>query len=228
MRRKISLAAGPVLFMLMLFVELDPPRPGVSFTAGVALWMAVWWMTDAIPLAATALLPVVLFPLTGVMSGAKVAPLYFNHIILLFIGGFVVALAMERWDLHRRIALRTLLMFGTRPSSILMVFMVITAFLSMWISNTATTMMMVPIVFAIIQRLEADSSPEAAAGFGKATLLGVKDKDGVRVARPGLGASSQAYQLALGGRRRPTRARSGTQERHFAQRSASQCARKSS
>jgi sodium-dependent dicarboxylate transporter 2/3/5 len=173
MRKNASLIAGPMLFVVMFFVELDPANPQVSLMAGIALWMAVWWMTDAIPLAATALLPVLLFPLTGLMSGSAVAPIYFNHIILLFLGGFVVALAMERWHLHRRIALRTLMLFGTRPSAILLGFMATTAFLSMWISNTATTMMMVPIVFAIVQRLEEGGSTESVRGFARATLIGI-------------------------------------------------------
>ena len=144
--QKIGLIAGPVLaILLLLFFDLEPGRPAVTRTAAAALLMAVWWMTEAVPLAATALLPVVLFPLLGIMDGKKVAPIYFNHAIFLFIGGFMVALAMQRWNLHRRIALRVLLWCGVRPRRILLGFMVSTAFLSMWISNTATTMMMVPI-----------------------------------------------------------------------------------
>ena len=125
--------------------------------AGIAVWMAIWWMTEAVPLAATALLPVVLYPLLGVMDGRAVAPIYFNHIILLFLGGFLVALAMERWNLHRRIALRILLVFGSRPSDLMMGFMVAAAFLSMWISNTATTMMMVPIAGSVLATVETKS-----------------------------------------------------------------------
>ena len=153
--QRIGLFAGPVLAIaLLLFFDLEPGRPAVTRTAAVALLMAVWWMTEAVPLAATALLPVVLFPLLGIMDGRKVAPIYFNHVIFLFIGGFMVALAMQRWNLHRRIALRVLLLCGVRPRRILLGFMVSTAFLSMWISNTATTMMMVPIVLAVVLKLE--------------------------------------------------------------------------
>ena len=149
--QRIGLFAGPVLALaLLLFFDLEPGRPAVTRTAAVALLMAVWWMTEAVPLAATALLPVVLFPLLGIMDGRKVAPIYFNHVTFLFIGGFMVALAMQRWNLHRRIALRVLLWCGVRPRWILLGFMVSNAFLSMWISNTATTMMMVPIVLAVV------------------------------------------------------------------------------
>jgi sodium-dependent dicarboxylate transporter 2/3/5 len=155
---------------LLLLADLDPEHPEVTRTAAVAVWMAVWWMTEAVPLAATALLPVVLFPVLGVMGGRDVAPLYFNHVIFLFIGGFMVALAMERWNLHKRIALRVLLLFGTDPRAILLGFMVAGAFLSMWISNTATTMMMVPIVLAVVGRIE-QALPQADAGRAVVGLL---------------------------------------------------------
>lgn len=169
--QKIGLIAGPVLAIgLLLFFDLDPGRPAVTRTAAVALLMAVWWMTEAVPLAATALLPVVLFPLFGIMDGKKVAPIYFNHVILLFIGGFMVALAMQRWNLHRRIALRVLLWCGVRPRRILLGFMVSTAFLSMWISNTATTMMMVPIVLAVVLKLEEGTQQ---GRFATGLFLGV-------------------------------------------------------
>jgi sodium-dependent dicarboxylate transporter 2/3/5 len=156
--KQLQLAAGPVLAVLIvLLFDLEPGNPTITPMAGIAVWMAIWWMTEAIPLAATALLPVVLYPLLGVMDGRAVAPIYFNHIILLFLGGFLVALAMERWNLHRRIALRILLVFGSRPSDLLMGFMVATAFLSMWISNTATTMMMVPIAGSVLATVETKS-----------------------------------------------------------------------
>ena len=163
---------GPVLGLgFAVFGDLDPGQPEVTLTAGVACWMAIWWMTEAVPLAATALLPVVLFPLLGIMGGKEVAPLYFNHIIFLFVGGFMVALAMQRWNLHRRIALRLLLVFGGCPRCILTGFMLATAFLSMWISNTATTMMMVPIAMAIVTKMEDRGMAQRA--FGTAVFLGV-------------------------------------------------------
>jgi sodium-dependent dicarboxylate transporter 2/3/5 len=115
----------------------------------------------------------VLFPALGIMNGKTVAPIYFNHIIFLFIGGFLVALAMRRWNLHKRIALRILLLFGINPRSILLGFMVATAFLSMWISNTATTMMMVPIVLAIVLNLEDMLGEAKVKKYSIGVFLGV-------------------------------------------------------
>ncbi len=173
-RTMASLGAGFLLFVgILLFVDLEPGRPEVTRTAAVAALMAVWWMTDAIPLAATALIPVAAFPLLGIMNGKAVAPIYFNHVIFLFLGGFMVALAMERWNLHRRIALRILLLFGTRPRNLLLGFMVASAFLSMWISNTATTMMMVPIVLAVIVNIEDALGEEKMGKSSVGLLLGV-------------------------------------------------------
>lgn len=170
----LKLVSGPVLGVLvMLFFRMDPEHPEAVRTAGIAVWMAIWWMTEAVPLAVTALLPVAFFPLLGIMDGKAVAPIYFNHIIFLFIGGFLVALAMERWNLHRRIALSILTRVGARPENILLGFMASTAFLSMWISNTATTMMMVPIGLAIILNLEDHLSPEQLKPYSTAIFLGI-------------------------------------------------------
>lgn len=146
LKQTIGLVVGPgVALVILLFFDLDPENPVVTRTAAVAALMAIWWITEAIPIPATALLPIALFPLLGIMKGTAVAGTYFNHIIFLFIGGFIMALAMQKWNLHRRIALRIMLLIGTSPKRIILGFMVATAFLSMWISNTATTMMMVPI-----------------------------------------------------------------------------------
>ncbi len=176
----VGLILGPVAFAFVALVfDLDPGNPAATRALGIALWMAVWWVTEAVPIPITALLPVVLFPLTGVMDGGKAASQYFNSTIFLFIGGFLVALAMQRWNLHSRIALRILLLFGDRPLAILMGFMVATAFLSMWVSNTATAMMMVPVAIAVggalMQRSEdtPDVEVQRSSPYMTALLLGV-------------------------------------------------------
>ncbi|MBE9504052.1 MAG: SLC13/DASS family transporter [Proteobacteria bacterium] len=172
--RNLAIIVAPLITLLFLiFVDLDPEHPEITKMAAIAILMAIWWITEAIPLAVTALLPVALFPLLGIMTGKKVAPLYFNHVIFLFIGGFIVALAMEKWSLHKRIALKVILLMGASPRRILFGFMFASAFLSMWISNTATTMMMVPIVLAIILKLEENIEDVKAHRFALALMLGV-------------------------------------------------------
>ena len=120
--------------------------------ASVAGLMVVWWITEALPLAATALLPLVLFPLLGITSGKEVAAVYMNSTIFLFIGGFVLALSMQRWGLHTRIAMRVIGWFHGSAMLMLLGFMVTSAFLSMWISNTATATMLLPIGLAVYSR----------------------------------------------------------------------------
>ncbi len=119
----IGLILGPVLFLAMLSLDIVPDKPIVGRMAAVAVLMATWWITEAIPLAATAILPMVLFPTLGIMTGKATAPLYFNSTIFLFMGGFMIAMAMERWHLHRRIALRVINTIGGGPSRIILGFM---------------------------------------------------------------------------------------------------------
>lgn len=153
--RRIMLFTGPLVALVFwLTFDLSPGKPQVTATAAVAILMAIWWMSEAIPLAVTSLLPLVLFPILGIMDGKATSNEYINHIIFLFLGGFMVALAMERWGLHRRLALAIMKRFGGFTRRILLGFMLASAFLSMWISNTATAMMMVPIAMALLQRLE--------------------------------------------------------------------------
>jgi sodium-dependent dicarboxylate transporter 2/3/5 len=174
LKQQIGLTAGPVLALaLLIFGDLQPGNPMVTRCAAVAFLMAIWWITEAIPIPITALLPVALFPLLGIMKGKATAGLYFNHIIFLFIGGFIIALAMERWGLHRRIALKIIMLIGASRSRIMLGFMVATFFLSMWISNTATTMMMIPMAMAIIVKMKDSFGAEKMGRFGVGLLIAV-------------------------------------------------------
>ncbi len=172
--QQIALYLAPFISLLIiLFADLDPENKKVTYTFAIAFLMAVWWITEAIPLAATALIPVALFPLFGIVDGKTVSSIYFNHVIFLFIGGFLMAFAMERWNLHRRIALKILIMFGVSPGRILFGFMLATSFLSMWMSNTATAMMMIPIALSIIIKLEENLGIEKMGKYSIGLLLGI-------------------------------------------------------
>ena len=173
-KKLIGLVLAPSIFLfIVFFTDLEPGKPQVTYTLAIALLMAIWWVTEVIPLAITALVPVVLFPLFGVMDGKEVSSAYFNHVIFLFIGGFIVALAMQKWNLHRRIALKILSITGSSPKKILLGFMFASAFLSMWISNTATAMMMVPILLSIISKLEDHIEAKQLQKYSIGLLLGI-------------------------------------------------------
>jgi sodium-dependent dicarboxylate transporter 2/3/5 len=171
--QRIGFVLGPFLFFAVLLLELDPANPSATPMAAVALLMAVWWITDAIPLFATALLPLVLYPLLGILSGRETAVQYFNSTIVLFLGGFIIALAMQRWNLHRRIALRIIRAIGGGPARIVFGFMIASAFLSMWISNTATAVMMVPIGLAIVIAMEDEFGKDDTHKFSVGLMLGI-------------------------------------------------------
>ncbi|MGH7480736.1 MAG: SLC13 family permease [Longimicrobiales bacterium] len=172
-RPTIGLWLGPALFLLVFALPFPAGATAATrATAAVAALMAVWWMTEALPLAATALLPLALFPMLGVLSAADAASPYANPVIFLFLGGFVLALSMERWGLHRRIALFVVSRVGTSPRRLVGGFMIATALVSMWISNTATAAMMVPIGIALIELLRP-ADPDTPFPFGTALMLGI-------------------------------------------------------
>ena len=153
--KKLGLLLGPAVFAIVIaFPTPEGMTPEGKKAAAVTALMAVWWITESIPLAATALLPFVLFPVLGVLPSEKIAPLYLNSVIFLYLGGFLIALAMERWNLHRRIALRTLLIFGRNPSLLVLGFMCACMLLSAWISNTATAVAMLPVGMAVLHGIE--------------------------------------------------------------------------
>jgi sodium-dependent dicarboxylate transporter 2/3/5 len=173
-KKYIGFFLGIAAFLLILFFgDLEPGKPEVSATMAVAALMAIWWVTETIPLAVTALVPLVLFPALGVLDGKAVSEVYMNHIIFVYVGGFMMALAMERWNLHRRIALKLLMLIGVSPGRILVGFMATSAFLSMWISNTATTMMMIPIVMSIVVSLEESLSGKSVSRYATGLFLAI-------------------------------------------------------
>ncbi len=170
---KLIIAGLLIFFGIIFFIDLQPGKPEVTYTAAIALLMAFWWISEALPIGVTSLLPIVLFPALGVLDGNVVSNAYINYVIFLFIGGFIMALAMEKWDLHKRIALKVLSIVGGSPFMILLGFMSSSAFLSMWMSNTATAMMMLPIAFSVIDALEEEHGEGKIGSFASGLLLAI-------------------------------------------------------
>ena len=220
--RRISRVAGPLL-ALGVYLMLPDRYPGpegaevllphaARATVAMLVWMAIWWMTEAVPIEATSLLPVVMFPLFGVAPvGAALSP-YASDVIFLFLGGFILAAAMTRWGLDRRIAFATLRVAGSSPDRITAAVMIATAFVSMWVSNTATAAMMVPIALSLIRVAgEGQASRRFAIGLllsvayaasigGVATLIGSPPNGIVAryLAQAGFAEISFAQWLAIG------------------------------
>lgn len=165
-RQWVGLAAGLLLAGLVYAVMPDEVDHSARLTAATAVLMGLWWMTEAVPIPATALLPLIIFPvLDGDVDINDVGASYGNNIIFLFMGGFLLALAMQRWNLHRRIALLTVNAMGTKPTMVIAGFMIATGFLSMWVSNTATAVMMIPIGVSVLV-LVLDIGKQAGAVHG--------------------------------------------------------------
>ena len=172
----LGLFLGPVSFFLILFF-FHPE--GLSEQANAVLastiWIAIWWITEAIPIAVTALLPIVIFPLSGGLDLSATSGSFGHKYVFLYMGGFIIAIAIEKWNLHRRIALNIINLIGSDVRKIILGFMIATAFLSMWISNTATAVMMLPIGLAIIKQLQdnPDTIEDENQTFGKALMLAI-------------------------------------------------------
>ncbi len=183
-RQRIGLILGPLLFVVMLAIPSPAGmEPAAQKMAAVALLMATWWMCESIPIPATSLLPIPLFPMLGVLDTKKATAPYANHLIFLFMGGFLIALSMQRWNLHRRIAMNIVKVVGFSPGRLILGFMIATAAISAFVSNTATAVMMMPIGLAIIAHVveegkkegldrTIDFSPEKFA-FGLNLMLGI-------------------------------------------------------
>ena len=174
--KKLGLYLGPAMFILTLMffnpVGLNDSSRAVLASA---LWIAIWWITEALPISATALLPILLFPISGGMELADTTAAYGHKLVFLTLGGFIIAIAIEKWNLHNSIALNIIYFIGTDVKKIILGFMVATAFLSMWISNTATSVMMLPIGIVIIKQLQDNPSLNSSQTntFAKALMLSI-------------------------------------------------------
>jgi solute carrier family 13 (sodium-dependent dicarboxylate transporter), member 2/3/5 len=174
LRPLVGLSLGIGVFAVMLLLPApEGLAPAAWRVAAVALLLAIFWLTEAIPVAATALLPLALFPTLGVFSINEAAAPYANPIVFLFLGGFLIALAIERWNLHRRIALNVIVHVGAREDLQIAGFMIATAALSMWVSNTATAVMMLPVAMSIVPRDESGAIDPQKRDFSAALLLSV-------------------------------------------------------
>lgn len=164
---------GIACFLAILLFGFSETDNSIRFMAAIAAITAIWWITEAMPLAVTSLVPVVLLPLFGVLNANSVATEYFNSTIMIYLGGFLIALAMQKWNLHKRIAMFLIRLIGTGPSKIILGFIISSAVLSMFISNIATTVMLLPIGMAIIFQLEEMFSESDTRNFSVALMLGI-------------------------------------------------------
>ncbi len=173
--KKIGLFLGPLLFLLAINLPFELVSQKGDAVIGVALWMVTWWITETVSISVTALLPLVLFPLLKIMPIAEVGANYGSPIIFLFFGGFVLALALEKVNLHKRIALNIIRLTGTSPDRVVLGFMIATGLMSMWISNTASTVVMLPIALSVIHLLidDEDGFTKDDQNFALSVMLGI-------------------------------------------------------
>jgi len=175
LKQILPIILGPVSFFILQLVGKPGDMSNEAFSVlSATLWIAIWWVTEAVPIAITALLPIVLFPLTGALALAETTVAYGHRYIFLYLGGFMIAIAIEKWDLHKRIALNIIHIIGSDISKIILGFMLATAFLSMWISNTATSVMMLPIGMAVVKQFKDASQNETlGSNLGKGLMLAI-------------------------------------------------------
>lgn len=172
----IGLVLGPTLFLLVLFlIPEDELTYAARVVLGITAWTATWWVTEALPIPATSLLPIILLPTLGGLSMEQASRSYGDPIVFMYMGGFMIAIAIEKWKLHRRMALHILRVIGTRSDRIVLGVMIATAFLSMWISNAATALMMLPVALAVIKEVKTNEilSGPSLDRFSKSILLSV-------------------------------------------------------
>lgn len=170
----LKLLTGPILFLLILaFGNLSPNQPNVTIMAGIIAWIAWWWLSEVVDLAVTSLLPLVLLPTLGILDAKATASQYNDQVIFLFVGGFILSFAIEKWDLHKRISLKILSLIGTSPVNILAGVMFTTYFISMWMSNTATVMMLLSAVLAINYNIQQELGDNIKNNIPSALLLGL-------------------------------------------------------
>ncbi|MFT7054874.1 MAG: sodium-dependent dicarboxylate transporter 2/3/5, partial [Roseivirga sp.] len=175
-RKWLSVILGPLVFVLLEIIGRPESMSESAFhLLAITFWIAIWWVTEAIPIAVTALLPIILFPIFDVMDLSSTTASFGHKYVFLYVGGFIIAIAIEKWGLHKRIALTIINGIGTNMVNIILGFMLATAFLSMWISNTATAVMMLPIGMAIVSQLHDNAlvDKKVAGLFGKALMLGI-------------------------------------------------------
>jgi len=173
-KKKIGLFLGPVLFVLvMLFFNPENLNPEAKSILASTIWIAIWWITECVPISVTALLPIILFPITGGLDIKSTTASYGHNLVFLFVGGFIIALAIEKWNLHKRVALNIIKFTGTKKSRIILGFMIATAILSMFISNTATTIMILPVGMAIISKVSENKKTDENMNFGKSLMIAI-------------------------------------------------------